>query len=161
MMHAARAQCRTPAPQSAGASTAPCSRGHPRLQGSVVARAAVPFTEAPIQPVVADGQPTEFPATSGVYAVYDAAEVLQYVGISRTVSMSIAKHNQQLGDLASAARVGVLENATKDALTDAWKQWLQVRAWLQGPCRPCRHCAIEISTAVVKWSSDAIDSPTW
>jgi hypothetical protein len=94
---------------------------------SVLTR-AMPFTDVSIQPVLVEGQPTQFPAASGVYAMYDDAEVLQYIGISRTVSMSIAKHSEQLGGQASAVKVDVLENATKDVLTDAWKQWLQVCA---------------------------------
>jgi hypothetical protein len=37
-----------------------------------------------------------FPSTPGVYAVYDAAGALQYVGLSRKVSASVAAHLQDL-----------------------------------------------------------------
>lgn len=38
-------------------------------------------------PVRVDGQDTQFPASPGVYAVYDEKDILQYVGISRKVSI--------------------------------------------------------------------------
>lgn len=36
-----------------------------------------------------DGEPTKFPQSPGVYAVYDAERKLQYVGMSRKVSEAI------------------------------------------------------------------------
>lgn len=33
------------------------------------------------------GQPTAFPAVPGVYAVYDAGNTLQYIGLSRKVPL--------------------------------------------------------------------------
>jgi hydrogenase maturation factor len=51
--------------------------------------------------------------------------VLRFVGISRNISLSIAEHAKALGDRVHSVKVGVVQNATKEALTDAWKAWLQ------------------------------------
>ena len=90
-----------------------------------LAAAPVKYAEAELTQVLEDGQPAELPPKSGVYAVFDDTEKLQYVGISRNVNMSVATHAERLGPAVHSVKVGLLENATKADLTDAWKAWLQ------------------------------------
>ena len=116
-------------------------------------RLLCPDTE--LQPLKgADGERAQFPAVPGVYAVYDAEGRLQYIGLSRKVctcakawdkdcpnsataqrtspgapppqvAASLATHAQELPELAHAAKTLVLDNASKDSLTAAWKAWVQ------------------------------------
>lgn len=61
-----------------------------------------------------------------MYAVHDQSGAVKYVGISRTVSLSVQSHAKELGEeVVHSIKVGLVENATKQDLTDAWKQWLQ------------------------------------
>lgn len=89
------------------------------------AEALVPFGDAEKVPVFVDGQINKFPLQSGVFAVYDKEDVLRFVGISRNISLSITEHSKSLGDRVHSVKSGILPNATKQALTDAWKEWLQ------------------------------------
>ena len=51
---------------------------------AAVAEAVTPIGEVEAQPVLDEGgQPTAFPATPGVYAVYGPDGTLQYIGLSR------------------------------------------------------------------------------
>jgi hypothetical protein len=50
----------------------------------VAAEAVTPIGEVEAQPVLDEaGQPTAFPATPGVYAVFSPDGALQYIGLSR------------------------------------------------------------------------------
>jgi Grx4 family monothiol glutaredoxin len=93
-------------------------------RGLVVARSK--FSEVEALPVFVDGQPSDIPPKSGVYAVFDSSGTLQYVGISRNINLSVAAHSKALDKaVVHSVKVGVIENATKDQLTEAWKEWLQ------------------------------------
>lgn len=61
----------------------------------------------------------------GVYAVYDASDALQFVGISRRVGISLSSHAESLPGVVRAVRVLSLPDASRDELTEAWKAWLQ------------------------------------
>jgi len=87
----------------------------------VRAQALAAFADAPVQPAAG-----ELPAASGVYAVLDAAGATRYIGISRTISLSVTAHARELGgDVVTGVKVGLVANATKDDLVAAWKEWLQ------------------------------------
>ena len=61
-----------------------------------------------------------------MYAVLDKENAVRYVGISRTISLSVQTHKKELGeDIVSSIKFALLENATKDSLVEAWKEWLQ------------------------------------
>lgn len=83
------------------------------------------FSEASVVPVAVEGQPSELPAKSGVYAVFNADDALQFIGISRNIQLSVDAHAKALGDVVHSVKTDVLENATKDQLTSKWKEWLQ------------------------------------
>ncbi|KAK9820835.1 hypothetical protein WJX81_001306 [Elliptochloris bilobata] len=87
------------------------------------------FSEAfVLQPGVcggAQGAVAGAPAAAGVYAVYDSAGVLQYVGLSRKIAVSLANHARDLPELAHAVKYAAVSDATRDNLTAAWKAWVE------------------------------------
>lgn len=90
-----------------------------------------------MQKVTSEGQPAQLPGKSGVYAVYDSGDALQFIGISRNVALSVDAHFRNLGaDKVHAVRVGVIDNASKDDLTSAWKEWLQAGVEAAGAVPP-------------------------
>jgi Grx4 family monothiol glutaredoxin len=102
-----------------------------------VSAAAQAYSEVEPQDVLSEGQPAQLPVRSGVYAVFDNSSSLQYVGISRNVQLSIDAHHRKLGKaVVHAVKVGVIDNATKDDLTTAWKEWLQAGVDDQGGIPP-------------------------
>lgn len=46
-----------------------------------------------------------FPAAPGIYAVYDKAGDLQYVGLSRRVSSSLQSHVRELPEFCATVKV--------------------------------------------------------
>jgi len=96
--------------------------GVPRLD--VLAR-ATKMTELDATPVLVDGKMAEFPDSPGIYAVYDDEGTLQYLGLSRKVSLSITNHVNDLPDLTHAVKVDLMPDATREALTEGWKQWME------------------------------------
>lgn len=63
---------------------------HERLKGvSAQSRpgvCAAKLNETETAVVINEGEVAQFPASAGVYAVYDGEDALQYVGLSRKVS---------------------------------------------------------------------------
>lgn len=63
---------------------------------------------AEVEPVeLTDDASTSFPAAPGIYAVYDKAGDLQYVGLSRRVSASLQSHLKDLPELCASAKVNI------------------------------------------------------
>jgi Grx4 family monothiol glutaredoxin len=67
----------------------------------------------------------QVPAQPGVYAVYDAQNAVQYVGLSRRLAASVAGHSNDLPDLAKGVRFAPVPSGTREALTGAWKMWVE------------------------------------
>eukprot|EP00898_Chlorokybus_atmophyticus_P008678 jgi/Chlat1/8811/Chrsp90S08147 len=91
-------------------------------QGGVEEPAAsVPrLSEAPSVPAKA----AEIPAAPGVYAVYDQAGTLQYVGLSRKIQASA--HVEDLPELTDTIRFATVgASATRADLQGAWQAWVQ------------------------------------
>lgn len=90
------------------------------------ATAVAPFTESNPVPVTGnDGSATQFPPTSGLYAVYDKDGILQFVGVSRKINISISTHIEALPELVHSIKVLEIPDSSKEDLTEAWKQWIQ------------------------------------
>ncbi|XP_042487720.1 bifunctional monothiol glutaredoxin-S16, chloroplastic [Macadamia integrifolia] len=68
---------------------------------------------------------TQFPSDSGVYAVYDENNDLQFIGISRSIGASILSHRKSVPDLCHSVKVGVVNDPDRTALTQAWKSWME------------------------------------
>ncbi|GBF96829.1 hypothetical protein Rsub_09685 [Raphidocelis subcapitata] len=106
---------RAPAPAAAAAAARRARLAPPRAA----------LGEAPLVPVMAKGEMSAYPDQPGVYAVYDAAGELQYIGLTRKVSASVANHMQALPELTHSVRCEVIADGGRDALTAAWKAWME------------------------------------
>ena len=95
----------------------------------VKAASSSEFSDAAIVPILtADGTQISADITlePGVYAVYDSSNVLQYVGISRKIAVSMATYAESLGpDMVCSAKVVEMPGAGKEELTEAWKSWIE------------------------------------
>eukprot|EP00262_Sarcandra_glabra_P004194 TRINITY_DN1516_c4_g1_i1.p1 TRINITY_DN1516_c4_g1~~TRINITY_DN1516_c4_g1_i1.p1 ORF type:complete len:296 (-),score=39.42 TRINITY_DN1516_c4_g1_i1:148-1035(-) len=67
----------------------------------------------------------KFPSDSGVYAVYDKNDDLQFIGISRSISASVLTHRQLLPELCCSVKVESVSEPDRTALIDAWKSWME------------------------------------
>ncbi|KAF8054129.1 hypothetical protein N665_1345s0002 [Sinapis alba] len=76
------------------------------------------------------------PAESGVYAVYDKSEELQFVGISRNIGASVSAHVKSVPELCGSVKVGIVEEADKAVLTQAWKSWIEEHIKVTGKVPP-------------------------
>ena len=67
------------------------------------------------------------PAAPGVYALYDAAGRLQYVGAARDVGQSVTGHAEALGadGVAKCRAEALAEGSSKAELTQLWKDWME------------------------------------
>ena len=74
----------------APASVAP--RLHRRVH-RLLRRAEAALNDAALVPVMDKGEMTQYPEAPGVYAVYNAAGELQYVGLSRKVRLCVCELN--------------------------------------------------------------------
>lgn len=92
--------------------------------------------EAALVPVMERGELSQFPAAAGVYAVYDSSNTLQYIGLSRKIAVSVANHMQQVPELVAGVKFTIVEDASREALTDAWKLWVEQAAESTGSIPP-------------------------
>ncbi|GFR48204.1 hypothetical protein Agub_g10062 [Astrephomene gubernaculifera] len=92
-------------------------------RSSVVSKASLRDTK--VVPVMEKGELNQFPGSAGVYAIYDKAGALQFIGISRKVANSVAAHMQELPDLTAAVKYSIVDDATREGLTSAWKAWVE------------------------------------
>ena len=82
MLHTRLSSGRLTAAARCAPSTAPRSQIHRRAR---LQRADAALKDAALVPVMEKGELTQYPEAPGVYAVYNAAGELQYVGLSRKV----------------------------------------------------------------------------
>lgn len=71
-----------------------------------------------------------------MYAVYDKDGALQYIGISRKINVSVMTHCDALPELTHATKMWLLPGASKEELTDAWKEWVQQAVEATGEVPP-------------------------
>ncbi|MCO5554477.1 hypothetical protein L7F22_008006 [Adiantum nelumboides] len=79
---------------------------------------------------------SKFPASSGIYAIYDKAGDLQYIGLTRRLSASIQNHMHDLPDLCASIKFSVIDAPERAALLDAWKQWMEEHINVTGKVPP-------------------------
>jgi glutaredoxin-related protein len=123
-----------PATRRAPAHAAPARAAASRRPAAAAAAApdAPSYAAAPALPAASP----EIPASPGVYAVLDAAGTLQYVGLSRKISVSVAAHADALPDKVSSVKVLSLPAAGREELTDAWKAWVSEAVEATGAIPP-------------------------
>ncbi|KAL3138746.1 hypothetical protein ABBQ32_005591 [Trebouxia sp. C0010 RCD-2024] len=112
----------------------PCQQLRASSQTDTLAAAAPALFDTPLQQL--SGEQTALPAAAGVYAVYDKDGTLQYIGLSRKVTVSIANHKQDLPDYTHSVKVATVANPTKENLTAAWKQWVESAVQANGAVPP-------------------------
>ncbi len=83
------------------------------------AKAFPAFNSAPLQTVMEKGEFYQFPASPGVYAIYCPDRNLQYIGLSRRVSMVLME--------LSAGALGRLSTGAHLLLHRLPRRW--TRAW--------------------------------
>ncbi|KAL3536534.1 hypothetical protein ACH5RR_004995 [Cinchona calisaya] len=105
---------------------------------SVVVSALKNLSHAELVPVPSesDAIPGTFPSISGVYAVYDGNEDLQFLGISRNIAASVVAHKKSVPELCSSIKFGVVDDPDRAALTQAWKSWMEEHISATGKVPP-------------------------
>merc|ERR1712130_651420 len=72
-----------------------------------------------------DGALRPVPALPGIYAFYDKEDELQYIGLSRKVSDTVAGYAKLLPDLTHKVKVVTPSTSSREELVGVWKQWMQ------------------------------------
>ncbi|MCL7036512.1 hypothetical protein MKW94_020480 [Papaver nudicaule] len=85
---------------------------------------------------VSDESESKIPPASGVYAVHDNNNDLQFIGISRNISASIISHRKSVPELCSFVKVGVVDEPDRESLTQAWKSWMEEHIAATGKIPP-------------------------
>ncbi|CAJ2655939.1 unnamed protein product [Trifolium pratense] len=83
-----------------------------------------------------DGQTGELPSEAGVYAVYDKAGGLQFIGLSRNIAATVSTHRKSVPELCGSVKVGVVDEPDREALTQAWKSWMEEYIKVTGKVPP-------------------------
>ncbi|WCJ28047.1 CAX-interacting protein 2 [Euphorbia peplus] len=78
----------------------------------------------------------KIPAESGVYAVFDKNDVLQFIGISRNIRATVISHVNSVPELCFSVKVGVVDEPDRDTLTQAWKSWMEEHIKATGKVPP-------------------------
>ncbi|KAK7287444.1 hypothetical protein RIF29_00722 [Crotalaria pallida] len=83
-----------------------------------------------------EGLAGELPSGAGVYAVYDKDNELQFIGLSRNIAASVSAHRKSVPELCGSVKVGVVDEPDREALTQAWKSWMEEYIKVSGKVPP-------------------------
>ncbi|PON92213.1 Monothiol glutaredoxin-related [Trema orientale] len=110
----------------------------PRFRSSVIALAlrTLSETESVVVPDDSDQFAGKFPPGTGVYAVFDGNGDLQFVGLSRNIAASVLAHRKSVPELCHSVKVGVVDEPDREALTQAWKSWMEEHIKATGKVPP-------------------------
>ncbi|KAL2337736.1 hypothetical protein Fmac_012182 [Flemingia macrophylla] len=78
----------------------------------------------------------ELPSGSGVYAVYDKNGEVQFIGLSRNIAASVSVHWKSVPELCGSVKAGIVEEPDREALTQAWKSWMEEYIKVSGKIPP-------------------------
>ncbi|KDP24429.1 hypothetical protein JCGZ_24993 [Jatropha curcas] len=93
-------------------------------------------TELVPVPLTADEFSKKLPSESGVYAIFDKNDHLQFIGISRNIGASVLSHLKSVPELCSSVKVGVVDEPDRTTLTEAWKSWMEEHIKATGKVPP-------------------------
>ncbi|KAH7373993.1 hypothetical protein KP509_17G082900 [Ceratopteris richardii] len=79
---------------------------------------------------------SKIPASPGIYAVYDKAGDLQYIGMTRRLSASLQHHVVDLPELCGSVKFCVINAPERAALLDSWKLWMEEHIGSTGSIPP-------------------------
>ncbi|KAF5199852.1 Bifunctional monothiol glutaredoxin-s16 protein [Thalictrum thalictroides] len=93
-----------------------------------------------LEPITVPSKPDDFsdelPSDSGVYAVYDNNNDIQFIGVSRSIAASVLSHRKSVPELCSSVKVGVVDEPDRTTLTQAWKSWMEEHIAVTGKIPP-------------------------
>jgi Grx4 family monothiol glutaredoxin len=81
--------------------------------------------DAAISVSLRDQPATACPEAAGVYAVYSSDGTIQYIGLTRKISGSVASHIQAVPELVDSVKFVTVADATRENLTAVWKEWVE------------------------------------
>ncbi|XP_050215130.1 bifunctional monothiol glutaredoxin-S16, chloroplastic [Mercurialis annua] len=93
-------------------------------------------TELVTVPLTADKFSPKLGPESGVYAVYDKNNDVQFIGISRNIGASVFSHLKSVPELCCSVKVGVVDEPDRTTLTEAWKSWMEEHIKTTGKVPP-------------------------
>ncbi|TYI65864.1 hypothetical protein E1A91_D09G186800v1 [Gossypium mustelinum] len=109
-----------------------------KTRSLIIASAVKNLSE--VEPIPVPATPEEFaakvPSDAGVYAVFDQNDELQFIGISRNIASSLFSHKTSVPELCCSVKVGVVNEADRTALTQAWKSWMEEHIEATGKVPP-------------------------
>lgn len=80
----------------------------------------------PIAYINGSGQlPEEFQGKVGVYAIFDGADLLQYIGYSRDVFLSLKQHLIRQPEKCVAVKVQTIDRPSRTALDEICQAWIE------------------------------------
>ncbi|KAK9290368.1 hypothetical protein L1049_008537 [Liquidambar formosana] len=112
------------------------NRHKPRALTVVSALKKLSETELFAVPAAVEEVVGKFPDVPGVYAVHDKNDVLQFIGISRSIAASVLAHQKSVPELCCSVKVGVVDEPDRTALTQAWKSWMEEHIGATGKVPP-------------------------
>ncbi|KAK7349822.1 hypothetical protein VNO77_07542 [Canavalia gladiata] len=83
-----------------------------------------------------DGPAGELPSGAGVYAIYDKNGDLQFIGLSRNIAASVSVHWKSVPELCGSVKAGIVDEPDREALTQAWKSWMEEYIKVSGKVPP-------------------------
>ncbi|KAI5079811.1 hypothetical protein GOP47_0005290 [Adiantum capillus-veneris] len=113
-----------------------CAALSPRLLRAPHDLSAHTFSLSDIEAVSLTDDLSKVPASSGIYAIYDKAGDLQYIGLTRRLSSSLQNHVHDLPELCASTKFSIINAPEKAALLDAWKQWMEEHINVTGKVPP-------------------------
>ncbi|CAJ1948496.1 unnamed protein product [Sphenostylis stenocarpa] len=78
----------------------------------------------------------KLPSGAGVYAVYDKVGEVQFIGLSRNIAASVSAHWKSVPELCGSVKAGIVEEPDREALTQAWKAWMEEYIKVSGKVPP-------------------------
>ncbi|KAK7286917.1 hypothetical protein RJT34_22275 [Clitoria ternatea] len=107
-----------------------------KLRTCVVALAVKNLAETEEISPENDGTAGELPSGAGVYAVYDKSGELQFIGLSRNIAASVSTHWKSVPELCGSVKAGIVDDPNREALTQAWKSWMEEYIKVSGKVPP-------------------------
>ncbi|PON51130.1 Monothiol glutaredoxin-related [Parasponia andersonii] len=114
----------------------PSVKPRPRSSVTALALRTLSETESVVVPDDSDQVAGKFPSGTGVYAAFDSNGDLQFVGLSRNIAASVLAHRKSVSELCHSVKVGVVDEPDREALTQAWKSWMEEHIKATGKVPP-------------------------
>ncbi|RDY02657.1 Bifunctional monothiol glutaredoxin-S16, chloroplastic [Mucuna pruriens] len=108
----------------------------PRARVVALAVKGLGETEAVAVSPENDGPSGELPSGAGVYAVYDKNGEVQFIGLSRNIAASVSVHWKSVPELCGSVKAGIVDEPDREALTQAWKSWMEEYIKVSGKVPP-------------------------